>query len=127
MRPTEITWFERIIIATLVLGALNSWLAWPQLVAMRGPAFLVTVQLFTFAVMLTLTLFVSRRRSNVAKWIGIALFVMGLPFWLQQVSAGSLPGSPIVSFIQVAAQVGAYALLFTTASRRWFRRDAAEA
>ena len=126
-RPTEIVWFERIIIATLALGALNSWLAWPQLVAMRGPAYVITVQLFAFAVMLGLTLLVSRRRSNVAKWISIAMFIIGLPFWVQQVSAGSLPGSLTISFVQVAAQVVAFALLFTAASRRCFKREAVAA
>ena len=127
MRPTEVVWFERIIIGTLILGGVNTWIAWPQLVALRGPAFLVTVQLLTISVMLGLALLVSRRRSNIAKWISIALFVGGLPIWVQQVSSGALHGSLIVSFIQVVAQAGAYALLFTSASRRWFKRDAAAA
>ena len=121
MRPAGIVWFEWLNIATLVLGVFNSWLAWPHLVAMRGSIFLVTTQLLTFAIFLGLILFVSRRRSNVAKWIMIALFVLGLPLWFQHMSSGPALGSVIISLIQIAAQVVAYALLFTDSSRRWFK------
>src|SRR5690349_15005662 len=104
-RPIEIAWFERIIIASLALGALNSWLAWPQLLALGSPGFLISVQLFTFAVMLGLALLISRRRSNVAKWINIALAVVGFPFWLAQLLTGTLPGVPAISVLQCAAQL----------------------
>lgn len=127
MRPTEIAWFERIVIATLVLGALNSWLAWPQLVALGGTAFLITVQVFTLGIILLLTLLISRRGSNVAKWISVALFVLGLPFSIQDLAAGTALGSPIISIAQLAAQAVAFALLFTPASRRWFNRAALRA
>ena len=123
-RPMEVVWFKRMIVGALILGALNCWLAWPQLVALRGPGYLITVQLFTFAIILGLTLFISQRRSNVAKWISIALFVLGLPIWLLQLANGSLPGSLTISFFQVVAQVFAFALLFTANSRRWFEKDA---
>ena len=126
-RPTEIVWFERIIIATLVPGALNSWLAWPQLLAISGPTFLITVQLFTFALMMGLTLLISRRRSNVAKWIFTGLFVAGVPIVLRQALTGTLTGSLEISFIQAAAQAVAFALLFTSSSRRWFKSEAAAA
>jgi hypothetical protein len=126
-RPAEIIWFERLIIATLILGELNTWLAWPQLVEKTGPAFIIMVQLFTVAIVLGLALLVSRRRSNIAKWISIALFALGSPFWLWQLLSGSLLGSPIISIIQVVGQVAAFTMLFTTASRRWFKKEAAPA
>ena len=126
-RPTEIVWFERIIIGTLFLGALNNWLAWPQLVAMRGPAFLIAVQLFTLAFIMGLTLFISRRRSNIAKWISVGLFVAGLFLMVRDGLAGLQSGSPAIGIIQAAAQLVAYALLFTAASRRWLKREAAAA
>jgi uncharacterized membrane protein len=120
-RPKEIVWFERGIIASLFLGAINSWLAWPELVALGGMAFLITIQIFTFAIMIGLTLFVSRRRSNVAKWILVALFVIGTPMWLKNALAGLQPGSPLILFAQFAVQVVAYILLFTAASRSWLK------
>ena len=121
-RPMEINWFERIILATLVLGVFNSWLNWPQLSAKLGnPALLIIAQLVTAAIILSLTLLTSRRRSNVAKWISIGMFVLGLPLWLRQVAGGLPTGSMIISWTQVVLQVVAFALLFTAASRRWFK------
>ena len=122
-RPSSIVWFERIMIATLVLGIINSWLIWPRLVALRGPAFAFTIDLFTLAVMLALTLFVSRRGSSIAKWILIALAVLGLPIFLKHLAAGELEGVPLITAIQTVGQIVAYALLFTSASRQWFKRE----
>jgi hypothetical protein len=126
-RPSGVVWFERIIIATLVLGVLNSWLAWPQLVAMRGPTFALTVQALTLAVMLGLTLFVSRRRSNIAKWILIALTALGLPILFQQLTSGQLQGALLITLTQTVSQIVAFALLFTPASRQWFKREPMQA
>jgi hypothetical protein len=123
-RPAEIKWFERIIAVTLLLGIIQSWLAWPQLVALRGPAFLLTTQLLTLAVLIGLTLAVSRRRSNIAKWIMIGLFVVGLPIVVKLASTELLTlGSPLIKWVQFVGQLLAYALLFTRGSRRWFRGE----
>lgn len=122
-RPNGVVWFERIIIATLALGLLNIWLAWPKVAAVRGPAFLLTTQLLTLAVLLALALFISRRRSNIAKWIMVGLFVLGLPIVFQQGASGQSHGALPITLIQIIGQVVAYALLFTPASRRWFKRE----
>jgi hypothetical protein len=122
-RPLEIVWFERLIIGTLLLGALNSWLSWQQLASLRGPSFAIATQSLTFACLLGLTLLVSRRRSNVAKWAFIILFVLGLPFSIRIELAGNLPGLRIIRYAQWAAQIFAYALLFRPASRRWFKKE----
>jgi hypothetical protein len=122
-RPREILWFERIMIATLALGILNSWLAWPPLAALRGAAFALTVQSLTLLIMLSLTLFVSRRRSSIAKWILIGLAVLGLPMFLEHLTTGQFQGAGLIAFTQLLGQVVAYGLLFTPDSRRWFRRQ----
>lgn len=121
-RPYEIVWFERIILGTLALGLLNSWLAWPQLFPMRGPAFLLTTQLLTLAIMLGLTFFIPRRRSNIAKWIMVGLFVVGLPIVFQQAFFGQLHGALLITLAQLIGQIVAYAMLFVPSSRRWFRK-----
>lgn len=123
-RPTEIIWFERIILGTLALGAFNSWLAWPQISAMRGPGFAISTQLFTFAVLLGLTLLISRRRSNVAKWISVAMFLVGLPFALIVEARGLAPGSTIIRIVQTIGQAIALGLLFSSSARRWFKASA---
>lgn len=126
-RPSEIVWFERIIIATLVLGVFNSWIAWPQMAAMSSPAFVISIQLFTFAVMIGLTLLIVRRRSNVAKWVFIALYLIGLPMVAQQIMSGALSGSLAITFIQAVAQAVAFVLLFTPSSRHWLKSGASAA
>jgi len=122
-RPTEIIWFERIIIATLAVGVFNSWLAWPELSAMAGPEFAISTQLFTLAVILGLTLLISRRRSNVAKWISVAMIVIGLPFAVIAEARGMVPGSIVIRIAQTLGQAIAYALLFTPSARRWFKNS----
>lgn len=124
LRPDSIVWFERIIIVTLLLGIVNSWLIWPQLVSQASPAFVFAVQAMTLIMILGLTLLISHRRSRVAKWISIALFVVGLPtFFNQGLPAG---GSGAVSIIQILAQLLAYSLLFTPSAKRWLKRDPAQ-
>jgi hypothetical protein len=125
-RPWEIVWFERIYLGTLALGAVQSWIAWPALVKMGGPVFVVTTQLLTFALIGGLTLLISRRRSNIAKWILIGLFIAGLPIFIRHLLDGQLVGgggSPVISITQLAAQFVALALLVTPASRNWFKRE----
>ena len=123
-RPIEITWFERIIFVTLALGIIQSAVAWETLTSMASPVFVLGTQAFVFGLMAVLTLLVSRRRSNAAKWISVALFVIGLPMMLKHAIAGQLAGMGMISVVQTAGQLAAYALLFTPAARRWFGGDA---
>ena len=123
-RPTEIIWFERIIIGTLIVGVFKAFLDWPRLAAAGGTAFSLSILSFTLALMLALTLLVSRRRSSVAKWLMIGLFALGLPAFFQLAAAGQVHGSLLITVAQLIGQLVAYALLFTPAARRWFRGGA---
>lgn len=120
LRPDSIVWFERIIIATLLLGIVRGWLDWPQLVSQASPTFVFAVLAIVLIISLGLTLLISRRRSHLAKWISIALFVAGLPTVFSQGFPAGVAGA--VSIIQLLAQLLAYSLLFTPAARRWFKR-----
>ena len=84
------------------------------------------VQGFVLAAFITLTLLVSRRRSKVAKWILIALAIVGLPFAVLHYAKGLYLGAPLIGLIQTVMQLIAYGLLFTDQSRRWFRREGVE-
>ena len=125
LRPDSIVWFERIMIATLLLGIVNSWLTWPELVSQASPGFVFAVQALVLITILGLTLLISRRRSRVAKWISIALFVVGLPVFLIQGLPAGVSGA--VSIIQLLAQLLAYSLLFAPSARSWLKRDPAQA
>lgn len=126
MRPKEIVYFEWIIFATLALGVLQTYLGWDQMMAQlaatgRGVGFVIVTDIFVFGLIITLTLLISRRKSQVAKWISVGLFVLGLPGLFFIISRGMLAGSGYITLVQTIAQLIAYGLLFTPAARDWFR------
>jgi heme A synthase len=129
VRPKTIVYFERIIFGTLLLGVLQSVLGWNRVIAAApaadrnsAVAFTLAILIFTFVLIGTLTLLVSRRRSKIAMWISIALFVLGLPSFVQTVIRGVLFASNIIAVLQAIAQGVAYGLLFTPSARRWMSR-----
>ena len=129
MRPNSIIWFERLIFGTLCLGALQSYLNWQGLIATASNtkvdpvAFVLTIQISAFAIISVLTLRTSRRRSKVAKWLSIALFVLGIPASIGIFASGVFVGLVWIAALQTVAQFIAYGLLFTPSSRRWLNRD----
>jgi hypothetical protein len=125
MRPKSIVYFEALYLASLAIGLVQSYLGWDELAGIASPAFILSVQLFTFGLIIALTLFVSRRRIKVALWILLALFVVGLPLFLQQVASGSLAGSGWIAGLQFAMQLVAMGLAFTPSARSWLNHDRA--
>ncbi len=126
-RPVEIVRFERLYLGTLALGLIQSWLDWPELVQLANPNFVLTTQVFGIGIDAGLALLVSRRRSNIAKWISIVLFLFCLPSVAKDVMEGQLTGSASISVIQTLGLFVAYALLFAPASVRWLKQDQAPA
>lgn len=123
MRPREIVLFERIMFGTLLIGVIKSYLSWDHLVAIAPAAVVIGGQALIIALMAGLTLLVSRRRSNIAKWVLVALFALGLPAVAKLTSDGVLEGSNVLTALQIVGQVVAYGLLFTTASRGWLSKQ----
>ncbi|MDB5673998.1 MAG: hypothetical protein JWM65_980 [Sphingomonas bacterium] len=124
MRPATIVNFERLIFATLALGLVQTWLGWDSLVRLSSVGQLVMTDVFTFGLVILLTLLVSRRRSKVAMWISIVLFVLGLPFVALLAAKGLMVGSTLISVAQTLGQIVAYGLLFTPSARRWLNKEA---
>ena len=123
-RPLTIVYFERIILATFALGVLQTYLGWNQLVQQtlasgRSISFLVFIDLITFGVLITLALLICRRRSRIAMWVSIGLFVLGLPLFFVILRSGLLAGSSLISLLQTVGQFAAYTLLFTRSAQRW--------
>ena len=128
MRPQAIVYFERISLGTLVLGVLQSWLSWDRLVQMitstgGSVATILITQGFSFALIIALTLFISRRRSKVAMWILVVFFVLGLPALVLLIQQGLLLGSGAITALQTLGQFVALILLFTKPARRWMNRE----
>ena len=120
MRPQAVIWFERLNLATIALGIVQSWLASDSMRQLgQSIAFTVTVQIFVMALLVGLTLLISRRRSKVAMWVLVGLFLLGLPTMFLILRDGLLFGSHMISAVQTIGQLAALTLLFTRPARRW--------
>jgi hypothetical protein len=132
VRPKTIVYFEWIIFGTLLLNVFQVYLVWDEVIALfatwnhnSSVALILAVIIFSYVLIGTLTLLVSRRRSKIAMWVSIALFAAGLSVWFTRPpTADELLGSDtILSALQTISQGVAYALLFTPSARRWMRRE----
>lgn len=134
MRPHSITMFEKLFLASLVLGAINFFVSMPAMreqlaadpnaAAMVGDNFLIGVFIFSMLISLLLWYFISRRASNIAKWILVVFFVVGLV--MLPGSLGALPALPlIVSLLSTVLQGAAIYFLFRPDAKAWFARPAA--
>ena len=132
VRPKTIVYFEWIIFGTLLLEILQSYLTWDQTIAITATVYgnsagivNIITEIFRFVLFATLTLLVSRRRSKIAKWISIALFVLGTALFAFDITIRGL--LEIVTFslavLVSICQAVAFGLLFTPSARRWMRRE----
>lgn len=126
MRPKAIVYFEWIFLGTLALGLVQSYLSWDSAIALSAtqanPAtFAILTLALTFGLVLILTLLISRRRSRIAMWVSIALFVLGLPMVFALAAQGLLFGVHAITAVQTIAQIVAFGLLFTPEARQWMR------
>lgn len=121
MRPKNIIMFERLVLASLALGPIQTLIGWQQLMALGSIQFVLGIQAFTIGVILLLTFLVSRRRSKVAMWILIVMFVLGVPMIIKMFTDGVLVGASLITLAQTLAQLLGIILLFTPASRSWMR------
>ncbi len=131
MRPTSITTFERFYLGALVIGLINNVLNWSQATAVLndpsvqaaglGTGFLVSTMVIGLAIPLLLWYFITRRASNIAKWILVVLFAFGLIGVLMSFSAmmamGTLP--MVLGLIALALQAYAVFMLFKPDAVAW--------
>ena len=129
MRPPSIVTFERVVLLSLALGVLNSFLVWDQAVAAAsatgtgmGPGSIIGIQVVTLALYLLLLWFISRKGSPVAKWIYDVLAVLGLVMGLvgirQTMYYGTLP--LIISGAQYVLTLISVWLLFRPDAKAYF-------
>jgi hypothetical protein len=83
MRPKTIVYFERIIFGTLLLAVLQVYLSWDRIKAFGNPpdrdlqAVIYLIVLIVMSALVgTLTVLVSRRRSKISMWVSIGLFAI---------------------------------------------------
>ena len=88
MRPHSIVLFEKLYLAAIVIGILNTVLSWSQVNAMiadpriqaagMGSGTLMFGLIVGLLIPILLWYFIARRASNVAKWIYVVLTALGL-------------------------------------------------
>jgi hypothetical protein len=124
VRPRNIIGFERLMLGSVALGVINVAIIWAELAeasASIGGGFFVGF-LVVIGVIVGLTLLISRRRSRIALWIVVVLFVIGVPSTTKLIIVSITRPTGIVMAIQAICQAVAVVLLFTPSVRRWMSR-----
>ncbi len=136
MRPQSIVQFERLYILGIVLSLAASVWSFGQgasLLPAGAPPRMVAALpwvagfgiVIGLAINLCLLFFIAHKRSEVAKWIFIILFALGVAGALRGLSAPriALPaGLRLLSLVHVIIQGICVWLLFRPDARPWFRR-----
>ena len=128
MRPQSIVNFERVVLASILLGIVNTALIWDDLQAAMattgmGTGLVLGIQAVTIALYLLLIWFISRKGSPVAKWIYVVLCVIGLVFGLLVLGEamrlyGTVP--LVITIVQYLLSLASLWLLFRPDSKAWF-------
>jgi hypothetical protein len=137
-RPHSILLFERLYLIAWMIGVASTIASWQasQAMLMRnpavaefGPGFLFVTAGVQLLLPLTLWYLVARRGSVVAKWLLVALFVIGLVALLSAAALGTmqLTVSTLVTVIVFALQAAAIAMLFRADARGWFVEGSSDA
>ena len=128
MRPTSILYFERLSILSILVGMVFTWIDWEgQIAGVRATGFSPAVAPltlgFSLAVLLLLIFLIARKGVAVAKWIFVALFVIGLAFSVPQVGDALDRGLVgLLQLTQLVVQGMAIYFLFTPEANDWFRK-----
>ena len=133
MRPKSIIIFDRLFLAVLALSLVNGALSYvafgqrfqsdPALASsgsFAGPLMIVSLA-FGFGISLLLWFFISRRASDVAKWILVAFTAFGVLGVVQNLRQPMFsPGLLAATVGLTALQVAAVYFLFRPDARAWF-------
>ncbi len=134
MRPPSIVKFDQLYLAIIVIGIIGFVVNWESAMAQleanpglsqlgwSGSGVLIGMYAFSITISLLLWYFISRRASNIARWILTILTGYGLislPFTLFLVP---LPlASLIVAVVSAALQAAMLWFLFRPDAAAWFK------
>lgn len=135
-RPQSIVRFERLYWSGILIGLVNTVLAWDtiqaQVNATAGSSilpsgFFAGTLAFGLIVNVLLWYFTARRRSVVAKWIITVFFVFGLVSVARFLFGNApMPTSSSLSAVTVVMQAVAVWMLFRPDAKAWFEGDRSE-
>jgi len=134
MRPVSIVRFDRLYLASIVVGLIGNVIEWPVTIARltsdpataalgSGAEILVGAMIATgVLIALLLWFFTAKRASNVARWIVTIFTVFAVGSLFIGYSGGSviLDAGGIVRLVAVALQTVATFFLFRPDAAAWF-------
>ena len=135
MQPPSIKWFSWIFLGSVLLATAVAALKFPELkaslirqepgAASLGDGVLILAIALGQGVMLVLGFLVAHRASNIAKWILVAMTVVGFALLLPDLGGyfTRLALLPTLSLLNAAAQIVAIGFLFRTDAREWLGRE----
>lgn len=131
MRPASITMFDRLFLGALALGLVNAAISYSSTVelleadpavaemGMAIPGFFIATTALGYAISLLLWFLISRKATNIAKWILTVLTVIGA--LMIPLSLGELElVENIITVIVTLMQVAAVWMLFRPDAKSWF-------
>jgi hypothetical protein len=136
MRPASIVQFERFYLGAMGVGLINNVLSWNQTQAMMadpalnpagfGSGFQLGIMAISIAISLLLWYFIAKRGSNIAKWILVVLFGIGLIGILMSLSTMMAMGpiAMVLSLVGFAMQAYAVFMLFKPDAVAWLEGGA---
>lgn len=133
MRPKSIVMFERLFLASLVLGALNFALSYEEATVLLandagarklglGGGFLIGITAVSTAVYLLLWFLAARMASNIAKWILVVFVGLGVLSALPA-TMGTWNVTLALSLVVYALEVLALVYLFRPDAKAWLRSE----
>ncbi len=123
MKPQSIKLFDYFYLGSIFLGFLAFVSAYGSIAS--ASAILLTANLISVAIGVLLWYLVSRRRSTIAKWIIVVLFLLSL-ISVGGYFAGPMPLHEIYGLLSLVAHAVAVGLLFRGDAIRWLESDPAE-
>lgn len=111
--PLAIRQFEGLQIASISIGLVHQF-------AIEDDG--VVDAIFVAAMMVAITLLVSRLRKSWARWLLVVMFVLGTALMVWNTQLILELGYPAITFAVTLMQAAALALLFTRRSSDWLRR-----
>ena len=128
-RPASIILFERLFLASILLGLANSVFNWSTIMgqiaatpgaSMFGGGFLIGTMLFGVAINLLLWYFIARRGANVARIIWTVLFAFGIFGVIAMFFQPTPLSVKIIPLISFALQAYGVFLLYRPDAKPWF-------
>jgi hypothetical protein len=122
--PRSICVFEKLMLGSLLIGVVISAMTYNEVVSQAGALVVTIIEIFVLSLMFLLVLFVSRKRSNIAKWILIIVWLLGLVIYIPALAHFLTMGTVGVLFVaQPVMQAGALYMLFRSDSKSWFESN----